>query len=320
MKRVFLLLIIVSAAWSCKKDDSTTAEVIPPKLLSEVSVEDDASIKAYLQTHFYNYEEFANPPANFDYKIKLDTIAGANADKTPLMSQVTPKTILVSSGQFSLTANETDVPSTFYYLSAREGIGEQLAVADSAYVRYEGSLLNGKIFDGSNDVPIWFDLARIQSPGGGARGFSEGTSKFKAGGPAIVNGDGTFTVESYGVGLMIFPSTLGYFNFSQSVIPAYSPLIFKVEVFAANQTDHDGDGIPSILEDVNGNGYLYDDNADEAQEIANKSTLYANFLDADDDGDGISTRNEISDSEGNIIVPYPDTNGDGIPNYLDPNQ
>ncbi|MCJ7465903.1 MAG: FKBP-type peptidyl-prolyl cis-trans isomerase [Maribacter sp.] len=319
MKRVFLLFVMVSAVWSCKKD-SNTPEAIPPKLLSEVSVEDDVTIKSYLQTHFYNYEEFANPPADFDYKIRIDTIAGANADKTPMMSQVTPKTVLVSSGQFALNANEVDVPSTFYYLSAREGIGEQLTVADSAYVRYEGSLLDGTIFDGSTDVPIWFDLARIQSPQGGARGFSEGTSKLKAGGAAIVNNDGTFTVEGYGVGFMIFPSTLGYFNFSQSAIPAYSPLIFKVEVFAANQTDHDRDGIPSILEYVNGNGYLYDDNTDEADEIANRSTLYVNFLDADDDGDGKSTLEEISDGEGNIIIPYPDTNGNGIPNYLDPNK
>jgi hypothetical protein len=43
-----------------------------------------------------------------------------------------------------------------------------------------------------------------------------------------------------------------------------------------------------------------------------------NFLDSDDDGDGILTKNELNlDSSGNPILPHPDCDGDGIPDYLD---
>jgi len=48
------------------------------------------------------------------------------------------------------------------------------------------------------------------------------------------------------------------------------------------------------------------------------SAIRPNYLDADDDGDGIPTRDEISDENGNIIIPYPDADGDGVPDYLDP--
>ena len=323
MQKSCLLVLLWVVVWSCKKDDDPAIETIPPRLLTEVSVEDDAEIKAYLQTHFYNYEDFENPPADFDFRIRIDTIAGDNSGKISLMDMPAPhdlkqRTVFVSSSHYSLSSGEEDIPHTFYYLSARDGVGEQLSVADSTYVRYEGSLLDGSVFDGATSIPTWFDLARIQAPQQGARGFSEGTSNFKAGGMPVINDDGTFTVEGYGVGFMIFPSGLGYFNVSQTTIPAYSPLIFKVDVFAKNESDHDQDGIPSIMEDVNGDGYLYNDNTDQALEDANNFQRVVNFVDVDDDGDGTLTRDEISDADGNIILPYPDTDGDGIPDYLDP--
>lgn len=321
MNRVFFLFTILVMAWSCKKDDGPGVEVVPPKLLSEVVSDDDTKIIEYLETHFYNYEEFADPPADFDYRIRIDTIAGENSDKKPIseMDSLKKKVVNISSDQFGIVdANEENIGHTLYYLSVRPGIDNKaISVADSVYVRYEGSLLNGEVFDGSLTTPIWFDLARIQGPLQGARGFSEGVSNFKAGGEAIVNDDGTFSVEGYGVGLIIFPSGLGYFNNAQSSIPAYSPLIFKVDVFAVNETDHDNDGIPSIDEDLNKNGYLYDDNTDLKLEEETNVQRAADFLDTDDDGDGTATREEISDANGNIIIPYPDADGDGTPDYLD---
>ena len=91
-----------------------------------------------------------------------------------------------------------------------------------------------------------------------------------------------------------------------------------VEVLTLNFADHDNDGIPSIEEDLNENGFLYDDNTDESLERENRRPLLANLLDTDDDGDGVLTRTEISDADGNIIFPYPDSNNDGTPDYLDP--
>lgn len=312
---LFLLLFILS----CSKDDSGNFIAIPPRSLAEVEAEDAAAIIEYLQTHFYNYEDFQNPPADFDFKIVLDTIAGDNAGKIPLIDQVSSETRTVLSGEFFLDADET-VEHTFYYLEARAGVGANPTVADSVYVRYRGTLLNGMTFDASDNVPVWFDLAQIQGPQQGARGFGEAMPNFKIGGDVIDNGDGTFTVDGYGVGLMFMPSGLGFFNVPSGAVPAYSPLIFEVDLFTLNETDHDNDGIPSILEDVDGDGYLYNDNTDEEAERAGGLLVrFADFLDTDDDQDGTPTREEINlDAEGNLILPFPDADGDGIPDHRDP--
>lgn len=311
-----LPLVSIFLFMGCGGDDGLNIEVVPPRALSEVVVEDEAEIQEFLETHFYNYEEFQSPPANFDFKIVIDTIAGDNAGKTPLSQQVSSKIITVESDAFALDGDER-VDHTFYYLEARAGIGASPTVADSSFVRYKGSLLNGAEFDGSFNVPVWFDLAAIQGPLQGARGFSEAMPNFKAGGNVIENGDGTFTVEDYGVGLMILPSGLGFFNTNQPGVPAYSPLIFTIDLFTINQADHDGDGIPSFMEDLDGDGYLYNDNTDEAEEMASGILVsVVNFLDQDDDQDSILTIDEIIiDAEGNIS--FPDSDGDGTPDYLD---
>ena len=317
MKNVLILVLCIATVWSCNNDDDEgNIIIVPPQSLTETAAEDDAKIREFLQTHFYNYEEFDSPPADFDYKIKLDTIAGDNANKKPLIDSVKVKEIKVSSDRFSGLDEEGDVIHKLYYLVPRQGAGENPTVADSTYVRYEGSLLNGDVFDGSsNQHPVWFDLASIQ--GSGARGFTEGASFIKAGGDIIINQDGTFAVEDYGVGLVIFPSGLGYYNNAQASIPSYSPLIFTIDVFAVNDTDHDNDGILSINEDLNGDGYLYNDNTDEDTESSiGQGTLFPNFFDADDDGDGIGTIDEIDiDEEGNVT--FRDTDGDGINDHLD---
>ena len=305
----------MAIVWSCKKnDEEEDLIVVPPQSLAETAAEDDAEIREFLQTHFYNYEEFDSPPADFDYKIKLDTIAGDNANKTPLIDLMASKEVSGSSNAFGLEESET-VLHKYYYLEAREGSGPSPSIADSTYVRYEGSLLDGAVFDGSISSPVWFDLAQIQGPGA-ARGFAEAMSNFKTGGDIVVNPDGTFIVEDYGVGLMVMPSGLAYFNVSRGTIPVYAPLIFTIDLFAMNDTDHDRDGIPSFMEDVDMDGYLYNDNTDEEQEKEFFGTLFANFLDADDDGDGIGTIDEIDiDEEGNVT--FRDTDGDGIKDHLD---
>lgn len=71
----------------------------------------------------------------------------------------------------------------------------------------------------------------------------------------------------------------------------------------------DNDGVPKEVEDSNGNGNYFDDDAD--------SDGFPNFIDADDDNDNVPTLTEI---EGKETLPenYRDTDNDGIPNYLDP--
>ncbi|MFO8148137.1 MAG: hypothetical protein R6U03_12170 [Gillisia sp.] len=73
-----------------------------------------------------------------------------------------------------------------------------------------------------------------------------------------------------------------------------------------NELDHDGDGIPSLLE-----GILTEQDTD--------GDGIPDYLDIDDDGDNVPTKTEIANAGGSPTNPeYPDTDGDGIPDYLDP--
>ena len=213
MNRFLLLLGILLALGSCKKDDGIDPAVIPPRSLSEVAAEDDAEIREFLETHFYNYEDFDNLPAGFDFKIIIDTIAGANADKTPLIDQVETTVIEVSSSAFGLDDGEDNIAHTLYYLDARTGVGESPTVADSTFVRYNGMLLNGSLFDSAANSGVWWDLPGDFTPvnPGLLNGVVNGMVNFQSGGNIIENGDGTFTVEDFGAGLIILPSGLGYF-------------------------------------------------------------------------------------------------------------
>ena len=74
--------------------------------------------------------------------------------------------------------------------------------------------------------------------------------------------------------------------------------------------DDDEDGIPSELEDINGNGNLEDDDTD--------GDSIPNYKDNDDDGDNVSTLLEKPDPNNDgLIDDAQDTDGDTIPDYLD---
>ncbi len=309
IKKAILAMAVSILLFSCGNDDGPDVELIPPRLLSEVVTEDEAALTEYLQTHFYNYEDFENPPADFDFRIVLDTIAGANGDKRPLINDVQSLALEVSSEDFGLEDNET-VSHTLYYLIPRNGTGETPTVADSTYIRYEGSLLSGVTFDATSDY-TWQYLPFF------LRGYSQAVARIQVGSDIVVNPDGTTEITNAGVGVIFLPSGLAYFNGSSNGIPPYSPLIFKVSVgLFVSDTDYDNDGIPSIMEDLNGDGDVTNDNTDADQEQRFRAPALPNHLDSDDDGDGIPTRDEIEiDAQGNIT--FPDSDNDGIPDYLD---
>ena len=97
---------------------------------------------------------------------------------------------------------------------------------------------------------------------------------------------------------------------------SYSPLIFQIELFATSLNDHDSDGVPSYLEDLNGDGFFTID-VDEITDTTDDDTDDNNILDyvdIDDDGDGVPTINEDIDGDGD---PTNDIGANGIPKYLD---
>jgi FKBP-type peptidyl-prolyl cis-trans isomerase len=292
-----ILVIILAVTVSCKKDDPGV-EVIPPRDRGEEAIRAQAEIEEFLETHFYNYEDFEADPQNF--KLKFDTIAGDNASKTPLIQQVTSKEVK--------DLEDADVTYKLYYLKVRQGEGERPHFSDNTFNTYDGRLMNLDLFD-SSVIPVRFNLVDNGSSSGIIRGLQQVIIEFNGAGNVISNPDGTLTFEDYGIGAAFIPSGLAYYQYGASGgLNAYDQVIFSFELFESEVTDHDEDGIPSYMEDLNGNGYLMDDNTDNAGA--------ANYLDDDDDNDGRLTKYEI-EIDGNGNITFPDVDGDGIPDYLD---
>ena len=284
-----LVLLFISLLIACG-NDSTTIE--PPRDPAVQTADDDDALRAYLETHFYNYEDFGNDP-QAAIEIVLDTIAGENSTKTPLMDQVMSRIIIEDDSDGVQTEHK------LYYLIIRPGSQAQPSVVDSTFVTYKGQLLDGSVFD-ERQYPVWFDLPQL------VRGFREGITALRAG-SYTVDSSGDFEFQDFGQALMFFPSPLGYFDRVSGSIPAYSPLIFHTKLYTINVTDHDRDGINSIDEDVDADGNPLNDDTDEDG--------LANMYDVDDDNDGEYTFDEYDEDDDGIPD---DTDGDGTPDYLDP--
>ena len=287
-KKLFFLVPVFLLFLQCKKEDTTEPYTI--RDYSEQVIVDQDLLETYLKTHTYNYEDFNNES---DVNIKLDTILDNNSSRVSLFEQASIKTIDVTNAEGQITSHN------LYYIIAREGSNESPSVADSVYVAYDGILTDGSTFD-NRKFPIWIDLANS------LEGFREGVSELRTG-KFTENSNGTIAYTSFGVGLFFIPSGIGYFENISSGIPEYSPLIFTVKLMTHTDTDHDNDGILSIFEDIDGDNKPFGDDSDG-------DNLW-NMYDVDDDGDGILTVNEIDKNNDSIID---DTNNDGIPDYLDP--
>ena len=287
-KKLFFLVPVFLLFLQCKKEDTTEPYSI--RDYSEQVIVDQDLLETYLKTHTYNYEDFNNES---DVNIKLDTISDNNSSRVSLFEQASIKTIDVTNAEGQITSHN------LYYIIAREGSNESPSVADSVYVAYDGILTDGSTFD-NRKFPIWIDLANS------LEGFREGVSELRTG-KFTENSNGTIAYTSFGVGLFFIPSGIGYFENISSGIPEYSPLIFTVKLMTHTDTDHDNDGILSIFEDIDGDNKPFGDDTD--------GDRLWNMYDVDDDGDGILTVNEIDKNNDSIID---DTNNDGIPDYLDP--
>ena len=179
----------------------------------------------------------------------------------------------------------------------------------------DNSDLDRKVFD-SAATPTWFDLISI------LEGIRTTIIDYKvSSGVSSIAGDGTINYNNdFGEYTVFMPSGLGYFSDVVSGIPQYSPLIFTLQLYQFNESDHDRDGIPSYLEDLDEDGLVIDSDDDSDNDG------FSNFIDSDDDGDGTPTKDEITvlgdlDNNGSISldeITFYDDDGDGVPNHLDP--
>ncbi|MDT8347143.1 MAG: peptidylprolyl isomerase, partial [Flavobacteriaceae bacterium] len=278
---------------ACSPDDDLNTTPLRDPL--EVLAEDTAEILSFLSTHFYNYEEFQNPPAGFNFMVQFDTIAGVNSDKTPLINQVTLKNF----DWFGI-----DYP--IYVLMIDQGAGSQVAFADQTTVTYEGRLLDRRMFD-SFVTPGNFDLTTT------IPGFTAALQEFKTADGFTIGGDNSLNYQNFGVGAFFLPSGIAFFANppTNSIVPTYAPLIYSINVLETVKLDHDNDGLLSEYEDLNGDGILNNDDTD--------GDFVPNYLDSDDDGDNIPTSSENADPNGDgnpddALISTPN----GIPDYLNP--
>ncbi|MCH7523579.1 MAG: hypothetical protein IIC74_00875, partial [Bacteroidetes bacterium] len=191
-----------------------------------------------------------------------------------------------------------------------------------------------KVFE-STVTPVKFDLTNL------VPGWNRVMPEFNIAESFIENGDGTISFANAGVGVMFLPSGLAFFADSPPGVPLYSNVIFKFELYQSEVNDHDLDGVPSYLEDLNGNLNLNDDDTD--------ANTLPNYFDPDDDGDGVLTINELEPKEYTVdtnigetepifaekefeisrseslgiitikTVTIVDSNNDGLDDYLDEN-
>ena len=312
--KLLVIFIVLSVVFTSCKGDDDTPEVVPPRDRGEQAIDDDEALLTYLQTHFYNYEDFENPSANFDYVLRFDTISGANSDKTP---------IIESENLITKSITRNDVDYNIYILKIREGEGMKPTFADSTFQNYRGELLNDDVVFDNTINPVWFDLHgfvyrnernQLAQQGGVVEGYAQGITEFAGSSGFVVNPDNTVKWNNdYGIGAIFMPSGLAYFASPPVTgnIPQYSPLIFVVNLFRVVRADHDQDGIPSYREDINEDEDLFNDDTD--------GDGLPNHSDRDDDGDGTLTKDEIDFSEDGTVI-FLDVNGNGVWDHLDQDQ
>lgn len=312
---------------SCSKSDSKTE---PLRDYTEQYSKDLISIETYLQTHYITVTN--NPGATDDMDVEFHLIEDGDTTHTSIWLQTE---YVLDSRPITVRQNGVDVNYKIYFLRLRQGSGpdsKSPCNVDRVLTSYRGEYISTRV-DTVNNAPVtryistqFEELINPQSYfnlTGVIRGWSEIFPQFKTGSYSG-NPDGTVSYQNFGAGVMIIPSGLAYYGGGSSGIPAYSPLIFSFKLYEIQRVDHDGDGIDSYLEDINGDGYVYSlpkgvfniDNTNRPETTGHAGTRVListnpdkysledevpDYLDIDDDGDYYTTASEIKDANGNPL-------------------
>lgn len=297
-KYYFVLLLAGIAIVSCNKKDDDDIVVVPLRDYAEQYKADNDSIVKYLKS---NYIE----EVTADFDIKISKIPAGGTQVSIWDQQDYPL-------QHRDVYNR-DVNYRVYFLTLRKGLGDAPCNFDAIKTSYVGTFLDGKQFDSSYGLARDLDL-NIYVNSGAIEGWGEIMPQFRVGTRNPTGDDGTITYSDYGAGVMFLPSGLGYYGNPPEGIPAYTCLVFSFKLLALKRSDLEysasaqatvGDGVPTYLEDINGDGYVYN-NGDTARFPNLPKELIddtdgdgiPDFLDFDDDGDGYTTRFEIAKPAG----------------------
>ncbi|MDG1246147.1 MAG: FKBP-type peptidyl-prolyl cis-trans isomerase [Polaribacter sp.] len=286
LKNIFALCILSVLAYACGDSDRTSIEVFDHEAQALI---DRDSLSIFFTKHYYD--------------TAVDSVKTLVAGATPLSEDANLKTM-------NVTENEIDYELYYYVESVGNPINEKgfPTPLDSIFVKYEGFRINGSDsitprFE-IRETPIWFTLNSV------IRGWSYGFTNFKNGDNVTDNGPITF--ENGGKGILFIPSGLAYRNSGTSgSIRSNENLIFYINLFDfVKDTDHDNDGIPSWLEDPDGDGDPRNDDTN--------GDFFVNYLDGDDDGDGLPTKDEDANGDGNPANDFSDPNNPTLADYLNP--
>jgi len=312
----FLILSLVLVFLACKKDDdSDDIVLVEPEDRTEQQAKDNDSLIDYFETHYFNASDFEGDATNLniDDLVITELLEGATVPEghlllSALLEEENPAFVLEEK---AVLYAETDY--ILYVLHLNEGGGaESPHFCDTVRVRYEGSLLDGSVFD-SAVTPVSFDLTSL------IVAWGKVLPSFKTAETVADSDDGTIAYTNHGLGVMFVPSGLGYFSSYVTDIPTYSPLVFKFDLLQTTVNDHDLDGVPSYMEDLNGDGEFtvnYDDLEDTTDDDTDGDGT-PDYADTDDDGDGVFTLYEDIDGDGD---PTNDIGANGKAKYLDPTE
>lgn len=315
IKFYFILSMLSLALFSCSKNKDE--EVTPPREYSEQYPTDLKDIEEYLKTYYI--EEVTT-----EFDIKISKIPTGGTQKS-IWEQTT----------YPLQVREVNLHGLkykLYYLILNEGVGVSPVNVDGYFVGYKGDYLQQETKESVTTLTVTeFERNSFILLPSAITGFSEFMPKLKTG-TYSSNPDGTVAYKDFGAGVVFIPSGLAYYSSGSGSIPSYAPLVFNIKLYEVQRNDQDGDGIPSYLEDLDGDGYIYS---------FTNTTLYPtkpttnpddtdgdevpDCFDVDDDGDNYTTKLERSYKDANGVTKYYEfvdipfcTGGNGKKRHLDP--
>ncbi|HEX9980659.1 MAG TPA: FKBP-type peptidylprolyl isomerase [Flavobacterium sp.] len=314
MNKIFRILSIVFILSLTGCNPSDEPKAAPLRDYQEQYAKDLANIEEFLKTH--SYQAVSNPGGTDDQNVTFTEVP--LNDPTAIWNSPD----LVKDFTVDRQADH-EVTYTLYYLKLREGGGAsgdkgQPTNVDAILAAYQGSYLFEYFDPTSGDRSLRYQLFESNpfpqsnlNLEGVIRGWSEIFPQFRPGDYHDNEGEPT-TYTDFGAGIMFLPSGLAYYNQAPTAaaIPQYSPLIFTFKLYEVIRLDQDQDGIPSYLEDLDGDRYMRiiaegvnpdDTDGDKAPD----------YLDLDDDGDFVLTRIETQrpmidpDDENEVKTYYP---------------
>jgi hypothetical protein len=290
-KFYFILLITSITIFSCSKNDNT--ETVEPLRDYQTQYNADiANIEDYLKANYIEVKQ--HPGFTDDQNVTIEKL---DANHTVSIWNQTTYALK------NKTVKLHDIVYTFYYLVLREGKKDAITGlggvspcnVDGVLTSYRGTYLSSTTTTPSTVTATQFEEAVLPNDFFNlfttVTGWGETFPQFKTG-SHYTNSNGTITYTDFGAGVMFLPSGLGYYASGSYSIPAYSPLVFSFKLYDIQRLDQDADGIPSYLEDKNGDGYMRFLPTGVTNPDDTDGDGIPDFYDIDDDGDNYTTKFE----------------------------